>query len=155
EFGLFRFDGVQAVAWQPPADQHLPSSNIVGLLAARDGTLWIGTLHGLASWNRGRLTEYPQLADQSVFRLLEDREGALWAGGIGSPNARLCVIGAGNVRCFGDDARFGRGVMALYQDRQGDVWLGVRTGIWRWKPDSQRFYAVPSPPDGIQGFARS
>src|SRR5712671_3980294 len=41
--GLLRFDGVRAVPWQPPADQHLPSSNILSLLAARDGTLWIGT----------------------------------------------------------------------------------------------------------------
>lgn len=44
EFGLQRFDGVQPVPWQPPAGQHLPSSSVLGLLAARDGTLWIGTL---------------------------------------------------------------------------------------------------------------
>src|SRR5882672_7940044 len=43
EFGLLRFDGVRAVPWQPPADQHLPSTHIMRLLAARDGTLWIGT----------------------------------------------------------------------------------------------------------------
>jgi len=39
EFGLLRFDGVRNVPWQPPPDQHLPSSNIMSLLAARDGTL--------------------------------------------------------------------------------------------------------------------
>ena len=26
EFGLFRFDGIHAVPWQPPAGQHLPSA---------------------------------------------------------------------------------------------------------------------------------
>ena len=26
EFGLFRFDGVQRVLWNPPAGEHLPSS---------------------------------------------------------------------------------------------------------------------------------
>src|SRR5258707_82602 len=31
--GLLRFDGVRTVAWQPPADQHLPSSIIRKLLA--------------------------------------------------------------------------------------------------------------------------
>src|SRR6266849_7507414 len=56
EFGLLRFDGVRAVPWQPPADQHLPSNDIWSLLAARDGTLWIGTPKGLASWKSGKLT---------------------------------------------------------------------------------------------------
>ena len=31
EFGLFRFDGVRSIAWQPPAGQHLPDK---GSLAA-------------------------------------------------------------------------------------------------------------------------
>src|SRR5215471_20103546 len=31
EFGLYRFDGVRAVPWQPPPDQHLPSSTITCL----------------------------------------------------------------------------------------------------------------------------
>src|SRR5262245_16635259 len=41
EFGLLRFDGVRTVPWQPPAGQHLPDNYIRGLLASRDGTLWI------------------------------------------------------------------------------------------------------------------
>src|SRR6267154_2156912 len=34
-FGLFRFDGVRNVAWQPPNGQNLPSAYIMRLLAAR------------------------------------------------------------------------------------------------------------------------
>src|SRR5216683_8025159 len=44
EFGLYRFDGVRAVPWQPPPGEQLPSNYILNLLMARDGTLWIGTL---------------------------------------------------------------------------------------------------------------
>src|ERR1700760_1446334 len=62
EFGLVRFDGVRAVAWQPPAGQTLPSSFISNLLVAHDGTLWIGTFKGLASWKGGTLTQHPELA---------------------------------------------------------------------------------------------
>ena len=55
EFGLFRFDGVRSIAWQPPAGQHLPDkgifSGIFRLLVTRDGTLWIGTFAGLATWS--------------------------------------------------------------------------------------------------------
>src|SRR5262245_56288556 len=51
DLGILRFDGVKPVPWQPPADQPLPSNTIFKLLAGRDGTLWIGTTKGLASWN--------------------------------------------------------------------------------------------------------
>ena len=70
EFGLLRFDGVRAVPWQPPRDQHLPSSRVSSLLAARDGTLWIGTPKGLASWKHGKLTQYPELAGEVITTLL-------------------------------------------------------------------------------------
>ena len=49
-FGLSRFDGVRNVPWEPPPNQQLPSTVITRLVAARDGTLWIGTWNGLASW---------------------------------------------------------------------------------------------------------
>src|SRR5215510_7810516 len=77
EFGLLRFDGVRNVPWQPPPDQHLPSTEIFSLFAARDGTLWIGTGKGLASWKDGRLKLHPELGDRYVFAILEDHEGTI------------------------------------------------------------------------------
>src|SRR6185295_1357813 len=61
EFGLLRFDGVRNSPW-PPAGARLPSNEIWSLLGARDGTLWIATTKGLASWKDGALTTYPALA---------------------------------------------------------------------------------------------
>ena len=58
EFGLFRFDGVHAVPWQPPAGQQLPDTPYA-LLVTRDGTLWIGTFAGLVSWNGGQADRVP------------------------------------------------------------------------------------------------
>jgi ligand-binding sensor domain-containing protein len=57
EFGLFRFDGVRTIPWQPPAGQHLPNKPF-SLLVTRDGALWIGTFAGLVSWSGGKLTRY-------------------------------------------------------------------------------------------------
>src|SRR5262249_18871803 len=54
EFGLYRFDGVRAIPWQPPAGQQLPGDRIHSLQVSRDGTLWIGTIKGLAGWKGGR-----------------------------------------------------------------------------------------------------
>ena len=93
EFGLVRFDGVQAIPWQPPDGEQLPSSWINALLVARDGTLWIGTEKGLASWKDGKLTEYPEVAGQAVTSLLQDAEGTLWFG-VRNPG-RLCAVRVG------------------------------------------------------------
>ncbi|HKA00344.1 MAG TPA: two-component regulator propeller domain-containing protein, partial [Candidatus Solibacter sp.] len=90
ELGLLRFDGVQNVQWQPPKGQELPDGAIQSLLGTRDGALWIGTATGLASWKGGALTHYAELNGQRVWTLLEDHEGTIWAGGHGTPTAKLC-----------------------------------------------------------------
>src|SRR5262249_28862788 len=48
-----------------------------------------------------------------------------------------------------------RGVMALYEDRTGKVWVGTQTGLWQWKPSPEEFYSVPGLPDGIQGLVEA
>src|SRR5688572_29302905 len=40
--GLLRFDGVKFVPFAPPGGERLRSPEVVSLLAARDGSLWIG-----------------------------------------------------------------------------------------------------------------
>jgi ligand-binding sensor domain-containing protein len=153
ELGLLRFDGVRTVPWQPPPGQHLPSSNISSLLAARDGTLWIGTSKGLASWKDGKLTQYANLPGQAIFKLLEDHEGTVWAGGFAfPPPGTLCAIQNGSVRCYGEDGILGKGVLGLYEDTKGNLWVGVPYGLWRWKPGPSEFHPMPDEPDGIQGF---
>jgi signal transduction histidine kinase/ligand-binding sensor domain-containing protein len=160
EFGLLRFDGVRAVPWQPPPGQHLPSSRVFSLLAARDGTLWIGTAKGLASWKGGMLTQYPVLAGQAIRApILEDHEGTVWVGGLASsPPGKLCTIQKGSVQCYGENGALGNGVSGLYEDRNRNLWVGVRNGLWRWKPGPPKFFPAPGPAaneGGIQGLAES
>src|SRR5690242_19573799 len=69
DLGLYRFDGVRNVLWQPPPGQHLPSSAIISLVASRDGTLWVGTRNGLSSWQNGKLTQYPELSGLAIRAL--------------------------------------------------------------------------------------
>ena len=153
DFGLLRFDGVRATPWQPPGDQHLPSSTVWSLLAARDGTLWIGTENGLASWKGGKLTPYAELAGQYIYELLEDREGTVWvAGGANPPPGKLCAIQNGSVQCFGTDGALGIAVVGLYEDSKGNLWAGVKNGLWRWKPGSPKFYPLPGEDYGIQAI---
>jgi len=152
-FGLYRFDGVRIVPWQPPPDQHL-SANISRLVAARDGTLWIGTRNGLASWKNGKLTQYAELAGSVIYALVEDDEGSIWAGTIGPPNGKLCEIRNGSVRCHPEMGGVGHGVFELHKDGKGNLWVGSETGVWRWRPGPPAFYAVPGLLNGrMQGMA--
>jgi len=157
EFGLVRFDGVRRVTWQPPPGQRLPSSSIFSLLAAHDGTLWIGTAKGLVSWKDGKLTEYPELAGQTIrAQMLEDDEGTVWAGGLAfPPPGKLCAIHNGSIHCYGQDGSFDNGVRGLFEDHDGNLWVAVRDGLWRWKPGAPRFYSAQGPGNGIQGLAES
>ena len=144
EFGLLRFDGFRAVPWQPPSGQQLPSIYVEGLLVARDGTLWIGTLKGLASWKSGKLTTHPEFEGESVPYLVEGREGTVWVGGIANPShARLCAIEVGSIHCHGEDGSLDPGVYGLYEDSKGSLWVGVANGIWRWEPGPPEFFSMP------------
>lgn len=142
QFGLIRFDGVRAVPWQPSAGQQLPSSYIRSLRATRDGTLWIGTWLGLSSWKDSKLTQHPELAGQSVGRILEDRDGTVWAGTRYPPPGKLCAFRGDGAQCYGDGGEFGERASSLYEDHTGTLWVGGQTGLWRWNPGPPKFYPL-------------
>src|SRR5271166_627459 len=150
EYGVVRFDGVHFVTWTPPLGESLPSTNINTLLAARDGTLWIGTIEGLASWNRDKVTQYPDFAGGSSHVLLEDHEGTVWVGASG----KLCAIRAKTIQCYGYGTSsvtsqhylYSNQITAssMYEDSAYRLWVGTETGLWRWKPGTPKRY-MPQP----------
>jgi signal transduction histidine kinase/ligand-binding sensor domain-containing protein len=141
EFGLLRFDGVRTTPW--PSDRLLPSTKIRTLLSGRDGTLWIGTTKGLASWKDGTLTVYPEMADHHITKTIEAHDGTIWTIGLTSPTGALCRIRNGGVRCWGKDGLFGSRVATLYEDRTGNLWFGELHGVWQWNEDRPSFHPLP------------
>jgi signal transduction histidine kinase/ligand-binding sensor domain-containing protein len=142
EFGLFRFDGVRFVRWDPPAGQQLPEKNINSLLVSRDGSLWIGTFAGLVIWRDGKLTRPPALETKFIASLFEDHEGTVWVGAL-EQRGLLCAMRSGRAECFGEDGAFGRAVWALHEDSSsGTVWAAAESGLWRMKPGPPRRYAT-------------
>ena len=141
EFGLFRFDGVRFLPWQPPAGQQLPDKNINSLLVTRDGSLWIGTFGGLVILRDGNLARPPALHDQFVASLFEDREGTVWAASLDRAG-RLCAIRNGGAKCSGEDGAFGRAVWAMYEDGSGTLWAGAESGVWRLRPGPPQRYGT-------------
>lgn len=138
--GFYRFDGVRAVPWDKVGAGQLPSEQIRSLLVGRDGTLWIATLKGLASWKDGKLTQYPELSGQTISGLLQDRDGTVWLGAYAP--GRVCAVLRGRITCYGSGS-FGTGVHCLYEDRNGALWLCAQTGLWRWRPGAPERYSLP------------
>ncbi len=122
EFGLLRFDGIRAVPWRPPNGQ-LPSNDIPMLLVTRDGTFWIGTTKGLASWKDGKLTTYSELNGSRIFALLEDRNGTVWAA---TREARI----------------FGENVGPIDADAEGNFWVGFDKDSRKWKSGRPQSFEV-------------
>jgi signal transduction histidine kinase/ligand-binding sensor domain-containing protein len=141
--GLFHYDGMRFVQWQPPAGEQQPIAGVYSLLCARDGTLWIGTFEGLASWRDGRLTWFHEFDKMFVTSMLEDREGIVWVGALTRDGGRLCTVRGGRGTCSGDDGRFGGFVWSLHEDQAGTLWVGADSGVWKWSPGSPRRYPTP------------
>jgi signal transduction histidine kinase/ligand-binding sensor domain-containing protein len=156
-FGLFRFDGVRAERWQPPLNgEQLPSNSVVRLRVARDGTLWIGTMEGLARWRDGKLTRYPDLAGLIIASILEDRNGTVWVGSYSlAPPGKLCAIHETNVDCYGSDGSLGNGVTGLYEDSHDALWVVGRDGVWRWRPGRPKFYHMPFGTSAVQDLGEA
>jgi signal transduction histidine kinase/ligand-binding sensor domain-containing protein len=156
-FGLFRFDGLRVEHWQPPPNrEHLPSDFVVCLHVARDGTLWIGTMKGLASWRDGKLNRYPDLDGLVNTSILEDRNGTVWVGSysLTSPG-KLCAIDGRNVRCYGSDGTLGNGANGLYEDSRDVLWVVGRNGVWRWRPGPPTFYPMPFGTSSVQNLGEA
>jgi ligand-binding sensor domain-containing protein/signal transduction histidine kinase len=150
--GLLRFDGMRNVPWQPAGDQQLPSNTIMSLLAARDGSLWIGTSKGLARWKDNKLTQYAELSERYIFKILEDHDGTIWASGLTVTTGRLCAFQNSGVHCDGDDGALGHGAFTLFEDSKGNLWAGVKDGLWRFRPGPPKFYPLAGELNGIQAI---
>ena len=83
--GLYRFDGVRFVQWQPAYGERLPADCIEALHTAKDGSLWIGFgAGGIARLYEGHLTTYlpsRDVPDGRILSIVSDHSGAVWIGG--------------------------------------------------------------------------
>jgi signal transduction histidine kinase/ligand-binding sensor domain-containing protein/DNA-binding response OmpR family regulator len=103
------------------------------LLADRQGTMWIGTNHGLVRWNNGVATmilENDGLVNDHVSAIREDREGSLWVGTFGG----LSRLAGGHWTSFNAaDGLTHNQVNSLAGDREGSLWVGTLQGLNRFR----------------------
>jgi ligand-binding sensor domain-containing protein/signal transduction histidine kinase len=135
---LLRFDAGRLVPYHPAtAARHYRFS----MLRDREGTLWFGTVEGLARFKDGRYTVFTQkdgLPDDTVHSVYEDAEGTLWIATIGG----LCRFRDGRFVSFAGRDGLGGGVVSqVLEDSRGELWMNGRRGIVSVRKEDLDAYA--------------
>jgi ligand-binding sensor domain-containing protein/two-component sensor histidine kinase len=114
----------------------LTDGAVTALRERPDGGLWVGMNNGrLAQGKAGRFLAVDGVggwpADTAVKSVLAARDGALWVGTFGSGLIRFHG-GSSNhfAPTVGSPARIDK-VMALLEDRTGDVWVGTYYSLYK------------------------
>jgi signal transduction histidine kinase/ligand-binding sensor domain-containing protein len=141
--GLYRFDGVvfekipnpNAGAAQPP---------ITELLAAHDGTIWMGYADGhLDVYRNGAIHDASTpLAIAYVMRLAQTPDGTIWAV-LGGPKKPLIRYTGGKWSTL--DASWGfpeRQAIDAHVFRDGSLWVTTPRDVLRLRPGSRHFERI-------------
>lgn len=128
----------------------LPSDTIMSLVFDQDGTLWIGTLQGLARFDGRRIRRVAVPGAASPMLYSVSRVGdTLW---VGAEHGVFSRGPDGRWRQPAWSPMFERpnALLKIARDRDGAYWLGSQRGLWRVLPGE-----APAPvPLGGPGIVR-
>ncbi|MGE0451317.1 MAG: two-component regulator propeller domain-containing protein [Vicinamibacterales bacterium] len=149
--GLFRFDGVRFVPWRTERLAQLPDLGVRSLVAARDGSVWVGFSEpgGVSRLVGGAAVTFGPaegLAEGAVTMLIEEPDGSIWAGSRQGlyrfSGARWSAAAAGLPKAA---------VYGMHVDAQGRRMVATAEGLFDLAPEGDGFRRVP----GVQGAVRA
>ncbi len=125
--------------------QGLPQSVVHAIARTSDGYLWLGTQEGLARFDGVRFEIFdrqnvPQLKNNWIRVLCQDRAGRLW---IGTYGGGLTCLNEGRFTTYTTaDGLSGNTIRAIHEDRGGNLWIGTNdSGLFRLK-DGKFFHCT-------------
>jgi signal transduction histidine kinase/ligand-binding sensor domain-containing protein/DNA-binding response OmpR family regulator len=152
--GLARFDGVNFTVFNGSNTPLLKRSIVSSLLAAPDGSLWIGTVdNGLLRYRNGGVEKIGGAAGlpvNGIRALLLDSRGVLWIGADGGlarlDQGRIAIVYAGG---------FEANTHVLLEYPAGTVWAGANNGLHRFAGGVERVFTTKDglPDNSIWGLA--
>lgn len=145
--GLVRFDGVRFVRWSELSDTPLPSPSVKALLAAADGSLWVGfdVPGGIARITNGTLRTYAEadgIPKVGITAIAQESGGLIWAG------TTLGLFQLHENRWERWASRRGLpdgSIHSAHLDRRDNLLVAMGRGIFRRRPGAPAFEAVQGP----------
>ena len=106
---------------------------VQALTQAQNHYLWIGTNKGLVQFDGSDFKSLKHSAlGQGVTCLLTASDGSIY---IGTPGRGLLRLRDGHAEPYTEQAGLDRVVRAIYQQRNGTIWVGTDTGLFRLQGD--------------------
>jgi signal transduction histidine kinase/ligand-binding sensor domain-containing protein len=143
DIGLLRIEpsGVTRIT------EGLPDLKINCLLPDEEGGLWIGTDKGVLRWDGGSVTRDGVPADLltlPTLAMLRDRESNIW---VASGRRGLTRVDRhGTASSYRQEQGLTGDVTSLFEDRDGNLWIGTSMGLERIRDAVFTSYSV------AQGF---
>ena len=134
--------------WKPgvPAFHPLPrvDNGVQAFAQDRDGSLLIGLNGGVARLIDGQpAMAYPfptSMHSIPTVRMLRDRDGGIWAG---TTSRGLVHVHDGVTNLFSrTDGLSGDGVGAIFEDREGSIWVATLDGLDRFRKPAAVVYSA-------------
>ena len=156
--GLSRFDAQSAQLVRFTQASGLAGNYIQTLLKDNRGRIWVGTTTGLSRINTdltisniGQSAQSKTLADQRIWSLAQADDGTVWIGTSAGLHFWREDTGLSDVIELvpGADALSRQNEMRALLYSQGELWLGSRSGLYRYNPQQGRFNAWPLVADGL------
>ncbi len=147
--GLVRFDGHEFRLYDGSNTPALRQNLIWGLLAGRDGSLWINPLgSGFVRWRQGRFERMggAELAAVAAHNFMEDRRSAIWVSTQRHGLLRVPPDGSAVSRIPGPES-----VGSIAEGPEGEIWGEVLEGVARWRDgEVEVFGADRGAPENIE-----
>jgi ligand-binding sensor domain-containing protein/signal transduction histidine kinase len=128
------------------------ATRVKSILETSDGTIWVGTVSGLqrprGSLESGRFEKISEVSS-TVRVLREDRGGTLWIGSIGGGLVRY--RDGHFTRVQTPDNPPGSTVLALFEDSEQNIWVGMQTGLLRLSRTAMSTFPLPDAPNADFG----
>lgn len=139
--GIARFDGARFTVFDHTNTPSLYDDFISDLAEDRQGTLWIATTHGGATYfKNGLFSHLRSVGSRAALTLAADPDGSMWIGGYGG----LTHIDNGKViRIYTSaDGLSGDPIKRLLVGKDGSLWIASAGGLDRMVDDKILSYST-------------
>ncbi|MBA2302453.1 MAG: hypothetical protein H0W08_07445, partial [Acidobacteria bacterium] len=111
----------------------LPSDQVRGFADDGEGGLLAATSAGIGRISKGRVIRYEgsvEIATADLHTMARTRDGALWVSR--RPSGLFRTTAQGTIRFGQDEGLTASFIETIFEDRDGDVWLGSSAGLFRY-----------------------